>query len=771
MLHRDKRPGTPLFDILVTAALVMLAGHGAHSAAKPAPAWPVSASVEQAAPSVILIMTDDVGFGASSTFGGPVQTPTLDRLARSGVRYNTMHTTGICSPTRAALLTGRNHTAVGIGNVVDAATAYPGYTSIMPKSAATVARVLRDAGYSTAMFGKNHITPHWQSGPSGPFDQWPTGLGFQHFYGFLGGDTDQYTPALYNGTTPIDAARGDKDYILDRDMADRAIEWMRRQRSAAPTKPLFVYFAPGTAHAPHHAPREWIERYRGQFDQGWDEVRRQTLTRQKALGVVPPNTRLADRFSPIPAWKSLTAQQRKVYARQMEVYAGALSFADDQIGRVIDEARTLLGDNTLVIYLQGDNGASAEAGLDGSLNEHGTLNGVQDSLDRMEQQLDELGGPMVHGHYSIGWANAMNTPFPLAKQLPSHLGAVRNGMVIDWPGKTREPAVVRNQLAHVIDIMPTILEATGVSLPATVDGVPQQRLDGRSLVPTFTDPRAPSPRDTQFFVIWDNLGLFHDGWWVGTVPQIYPWDLSRTMLAGSAEGRDWQLFDLRNDFSQSTNVAHQFPAKLAEMRARFFLEAERANALPIHRYEGAAGRPNPYAGIDTVSFRGPQVRLPEEAAPSLIGRSFALKARVQIPRDGAEGVLFAIGGRFGGLSWFVQQDRLFAHYNLANAQRFELAADRLLSEGKHELELRLTTTGRGQPAKMMLLIDGAAAGETTLPRTLPFRYSLDETLDIGSDQGTPVTEGYAAPFSFNGVLEELTIDFPKAASSAVAAGR
>lgn len=738
-------------------AMILCAASAPFTAAAASTPWPALPTAPKGSPSVILVMTDDVGFGASSTFGGPVETPTLDRLAKTGVRYNMMHTTGICSPTRAALLTGRNHTAVGIGNVVDAATSHTGYNSVMPKSAGTVARVLRDAGYSTAMFGKHHLAPHWQSGPSGPFDQWPTGLGFQHFYGFLGGDTNQYTPSLYEDTRPIDAARGQDEYILDRDLADKTIAWMRQQRAAAPSKPLFVYFAPGTAHAPHHAPREWIERYRGRFDRGWDAVRRETLERQKALGVVPANTRLADRFDPIPPWTALSAQQRKVYARQMEVYAGALSFADHQIGRVIDEARSLLGEDTLVIYLQGDNGASAEAGIDGTLNEHGVLNGINDTLDTMERRLPEMGGPLAYGHYSIGWANAMNTPFPLAKQLPSHLGAVRNGMVIDWPGKVREPQTVRSQLSHVIDIMPTILEATGVGLPARIDGVTQQEMDGRSLLPTLADPKARSARDTQFFVIWDNLGLFHDGWWLGTTPKIFPWDLSRTTLAGSAEQRQWQLFDLRSDFSQSTDVATRFPQKLAELRSRFFIEAERANALPIHRYEGAAGRPTPHAGLDTVSFRGPQSRLPEEAAPSLIGRSFTLRARVFVADERAEGVLFAIGGRFGGLSWFLRDGKPAAHYNLANVERHEIAADRVLTSGEHELELRFDTVGRGRPATMTLMVDGNRAGTVAIPRTLPFRYSLDETLDVGSDEGTPVSERYVSPFAFSGELEELSI--------------
>ena len=441
----------------------------------------------------------------------------------------------------------------------------------------------------------------------------------------------------------------------------------------------------------------------------------------------------------------------------MEVFAGALSFADHQIGRVVDAARQVLGENVLVIYLQGDNGASAEAGLDGTLNEHGILNAVNAPLEEMDRRLDQMGGPLAYGHFSIGWASAMNTPFPLAKQLPSHLGAVRNGMVIDWPGRTSNPESVRRQFAHVIDIAPTILDAAGVTPPRVVDGVEQQPFDGVSLRPTFGDPKAPDGRRTQFFNIWDNMGLYHDGWWAGSVPSVYPWDFGRIATPTNVEGRQWQLFDLRSDFSQSSDVAAKFPKKLEQMQALFFDEAARSKGLPIHRYEGAAGRPSNYAGVETIRFAGAQSRLPEEAGPALIGRSFALKARVHVPASGAEGVLFAIGGRFGGLSWYLKDNRIAVHYNLADVQRFDVATDQTLAAGQHELELRLDTTGRGKPADITLLADGAVIGKGTVPRTLPFRYSLDETLDVGSDEGTPVTEAYASPFAYSGVLEELSI--------------
>jgi arylsulfatase A-like enzyme len=704
-------------------------------------------------------MTDDVGFGASSTFGGPVATPTLDRLARTGVRYNRMHTTGICSPTRASLLTGRNHTAVAMGNVADAATGYEGYTSIIPRSAATIARILRDAGYSTAMFGKSHTIPHWESGPAGPFERWPTGLGFQHFYGFLGGDTNQFKPALYSGTQPIEPAANDPDYILDRDLADQAISWMRRQAAVAAGRPMFVYFAPGTAHAPHHAPRDWIDRYKGSFDGGWDEIRRATLARQKQLGIVPADTRLAERFEPIPRWTSLSPMQQRVYAREMEVYAAALSFADHETGRVIDEAHRLIGDNVLVIYLQGDNGASAEAGLDGTLNEHAALNGVSASLEDIDRKLDEMGGPMSYGHYSIGWASAMNTPFPLAKQLPSHLGAIRNAMVIDWPGHTGHPEVVRHQFAHVIDIMPTILDAAGVTTPGVVDGVEQQPIDGISLRPTFMNPDAPDLRRTQFFAIWDNMGMYHDGWWAGTWPNAWPW-VFPPYAPTRIEGRQWQLFDLRHDFSQSRDLAAKYPDKLAQLQSLFWSEAARAKALPIHRHEGREGMPSNYSGVSTVRFAGPQSRLPEEAAPSLIGRSFRLSARVDVPSPDTEGVLLAVGGRFGGLSWHLRSGRLTLHYNLAGVERFEISAQEALSPGTHELAARFDASPqRGGSASVTLMADGTVLGSGNIRRTLPFRFSIDETMDIGSDEGTPVTEAYQTPYRFTGVLQELSIEF------------
>lgn len=737
--------------------LVLLFALLATSAAAAPSAWPPIVRPPQDAPSVLLIMTDDVGFGASSTFGGPVPTETFDRLARNGARFSRMHTTAICSPTRAALLTGRNHSAVGVGNVIDAATDFEGYNSVIPKSAASVARMLRDAGYSTAMFGKGHITPSWEMGPAGPFDRWPTGLGFQYFYGFLGGDTNQFTPTLYRGTDRVEpAARA--DYILDRDLADDAVRWLREQRAAAPAKPFFVYYAPGTSHAPHHAPAEWIARFKGRFDRGWDAVREETLRRQVELGVVPAGTRLAERLATVPAWSTLTAQQRRVYAREMEVYAAALAYADHEIGRVVDAARALVGDDLLVIYLQGDNGASGEAGPDGTLNEHGILNGINASLDTMERRIGEMGGPRAYGHFSIGWANAMNTPFPWVKQLASHFGATRNGMVIQWPGGTAQPGVVRTQFAHVIDLAPTILDAAGIAAPAVVDGVVQQPLDGVSLRPALEDPRAPELRQTQFFNIWDNMAIYDRGWVAASVPESLPWDV-RTPRPTRLADRRWQLFHVAEDFSESIDLAQREPAKLAELQSLFWREAGRARALPIHRTEGSAGRPSNYTGQTSLRFAGTTTRIPEDSAPRLIGRSFVLGAEVEMPARGGDGVLLAVGGRFGGLSWFVRDGRPTLHYNLADVERYEIAATRRVVPGVHRLEARFALDDRTRDAATVtLLADGVEIGRGRVPRTLQFRFSLDESFDIGADTGTPVSEGYRSPNAFGGTLRELRID-------------
>lgn len=722
--------------------------------------WPKVPRASPEAPSVLLIMTDDVGFGASSAFGGMVETPTFDALAREGLRYNNFTTTGICSPTRAALLTGRNHNTVNIGNVTDAAASGDGYTSVIPKSAATVARILADSGYATAMFGKGHITPMWELGPTGPFDRWPTGLGFHHFYGFMMGDTNQFAPALYNGTTPVEPHLDDPEYILDRDLADNAIGWIRTQRGANPAKPFFIYYAPGTAHAPLQAPAEWIARYRGAFDEGWDVLREKTLARQKLMGIVPKTTVAAKRPDFIPAWDTLSDRQKAVYAREMEVFAAALSFADQQTGRVIEEARKANGGNLMVVFIQGDNGGSGEGGLDGTINEHGVVNGFTGDFATIEAMKDKMGGPETLTGYSAGWAFATNTPFPWVKQVASHFGATRNGMVINWAGKIATPGAVRNQYHHVIDVAPTILEAARVTPPDQVDGVRQLPLDGISMSYSFgAQPAAGLARQKQYFLIWDNMAIYQDGWIASSAPAMLPWKLFPDILhPAQVEGRAWELYKLDKDFGQTRDVATRYPEKLAELKALFFSEAGRHNGLPIRRSQPPIGRPDLNAGISTFRFTGPVSRINPDAAPPIIGRSFDIEAKITVPQAGAGGTILALGGKFGGLALFLNEGRPTFEYNFFNHARSIVAAPAKLESGVHIIRL---TFDRDQgflaPARMALSVNGGAAQQATVPRSAVMRLTLDEGFDIGSDTGTPVSDAYRTPNQFSGTIEDVVL--------------
>lgn len=739
----------------VSGATVTLAPEGPVAAA-----WPRLARPAADSPSVLLVMTDDVGFGASSTFGGPIDTPTLDALAKGGLRYDNMTTTGICSPTRAALLTGRNHNAVNVGNVMDGASGLDGFTSVIPKSAATGARLLEDAGYSTAMFGKGHITPLWETGPGGPFDRWPTGLGFQYFYGFLGGDTNQWAPALYENTTPVDPPANDPRYILDHDLADKAIAWLDRQQGANPGKPFFVYYAPGTSHAPHHAPADWIARFEGRFDQGWDAVREQTLARQKALGLVPPDTRLAARPAQVPAWDGLSAQQKRVYAHEMAVYAAALAYADHEIGRVVDEARRQARGNLMVVFVEGDNGASAEAGLDGTLNEHALFSGVTDDLATLDARRGDMGGPRALNHYSSGWALAMDTPFPYFKQLSSHYGATRNGVVIEWRGHIRDAGGIRAQFHHVTDLMPTILEAAHVTPPGSVDGVEQQPFDGMSMSYSFDDAAAPSRRRTQYYAIWDNMAIYHDGWVAASVPEVMPWVFGKdAAVPAHVDGRRWRLFDVAHDFSESTDLAAGHPDKLRSLQELFFAEAGRNDALPIHRYEGTGARPDYNAGQAEFHFLGPVSRIPEDVAPPIVGRGFVLDAKVLVKPGATDGVLMAVGGRFGGMSLYVRDGRPIFEYNFEGHGRSRIAAADALAPGEHVIALQFDR--RKSPAVLdataTLRVDGKPAGSVHIDRTIGYRFSLDESFDIGRDTGTPVSDDYATPDVFAGEIRDVSI--------------
>lgn len=718
------------------------------------------------APNIFLIMTDDVGFGAASAFGGPVPTPNLERLAGDGLRYNNFHVTGVCSPSRAALLTGRNAHAVGTGIVMEVATGYPGYVSVLPKSAATMAQVLRLNGYSTAMFGKHHNTPRWLSSPAGPFDTWPTGLGFDHFYGFIGGDSDQYQPTLIQDNTVLPTP-SDPAYILDRDLADHAISWIHGQKAGAPDRPFMIYYAPGTLHAPHQAPQAWIARFKGRFDKGWDAVRAETVARQKAAKIVPAGTSVTPRPADIAAWASLSDQQRRIYARMMEVAAGTLAYQDDQIGRILAELRRMGEyDNTLVVFIEGDNGASAEGGVDGFTNEMGKLgNGVPEGLDYLDAVSGELGGPGHHNNYPAGWAWAMDAPFPFFKQIASHLGATQDGMVISWPAGIAARGEVRNQFHHLVDIYPTLLDAAGVKVPIRVNGIDQQPLDGVSLRYSFSaqGARMPSPHHTQYFEIRGNRAIYSDGWWANTTPGTMPWSGKRRPGMEDGKAR-WELYDLRTDFAQARDLAATNPAKLAQMQTLWVEEARRNHVLPIQE---EAGPDRFLANIRNYGFNRPRsvfwgpLGLPEGAAPSLQSTSFTVTADVELPEK-AQGVILASGGRFGGWSFYCKDGEIVAFNALSQQARhhYRVSAPLGGAVGPSSITFRFDMDrgeGFGRGGVMHVLLNGKELSAAHMERTGVVPQNSEE-FNIGYDNGTPVSPEYKDRFPFNGVIGKVVVE-------------
>jgi len=733
-------------------------GHIGLTAADSVKDFPAQVAAPQSAPNILLILTDDIGFGASSTFGGPIPTTTLDRLAKNGLRYTQFHTTALCSPTRAALLSGRNHHAAATGVIMEAGTGFPGYNTLMPKSAGTFAEVLRQNGYNTAWYGKNHTVPDWHGSQAGPFDLWPTGLGFAYFYGFIGGDTSQWTPALVEGIKPIEPPHDDAEYFFDRDMADHAIARIRMLHAVAPQKPWVTYYAPGTAHAPHHAPPQWIAKFKGRFDQGWDTVREETLARQKQLGIVPAATKLTERSPGIPAWDSLYADHQKVAAHMMEVYAAALAHCDFQMGRVLD-AIAELGkiDNTLVIYIQGDNGASAEGGENGLLNEMTFFNNIPEQFSEVLRRMNELGGPNTFDHYPIGWAHAMDTPFQWTKQIASHFDGTRNGMVISWPARITQPGGIRSQFRHVIDLYPTILEAVDVASPSVLNGVPQQPVEGVSMRYTFDDAQAPSRRRTPYFEMLGNRAIYNDGWIAAMTPPSPPW------ASVGVLDYQWELNRITDDFSQANDLAEQEPAKLRQMQDLFWGEAARNGVLPLDNSKverlDTTNRPSLTRGRSVFTYFPGQVRIPEGAAPDVKNKSFTIAAGLEVPKGGAEGMLLTQGGRFAGWGLFVLKGKPVFCYNLAGVERYCVSGNEALAPGKHTVELAFAYDGPGlgKGGTATLKVDGKPAGEGKIARTLGFRMSLDETLDCGEDTGTPVSEDYQVPFRFTGAIDRVAV--------------
>lgn len=747
------------------------------------PDFPKEVHAPAGAPNVLLIMTDDVGFGASSTFGGPIPTPTYDKLAANGLRYNQFHTTALCSPTRAALITGRNHHSAATGNIMEFATGYPGYDSLMPKSVGTIGEMLRDNGYVTAWFGKNHNVPDWHTSQAGPFDYYPTRLGFDYFFGFLGGDANQWHTPIFENTVPYEAPeqQGSNPKHFDELMADKAIAWMRMQHAVAPQKPFFLYYTTGTAHAPHHAPKEWIARFKGQFDQGWDKVREETLARQKRLGVVPANTELTARPKEIPAWDSLTAEQKKVFARMMEVYAGVLSHADHEIGRVLDAVGDMGElDNTVVFYIMGDNGASGEGTLQGTTNEVGTAaNGVEESMKYLASMMDELGGPLTYNHYPVGWAHAMDSPFQWTKQVASHFGGTRNGLVISYPKRIKDRGGLRSQFAHVTDITPTILEVTGVAFPEAIDGAKQKPLEGVSLAYSFDDAQAPTKHSTQYFEMLGNRGIYHDGWMASTTPLRLPW-----VTYGASPSPDdfkWELYDVTRDFSQSNDLAAREPEKLKELQQVFDREAKKYNVYPLDssfaERADPAIRPSLTRGRAEFTYTAGMIRIPEGAAPDMKNKSFVMTADVETPSDRASGVLGTMGGRFSGWGLLVIDGRPEFVYAFSNQpqHKYRVASPKRLGAGKHtiRIDFKYDGGGLGKGATGVLSVDGEQVAQGRIDHTIRARLSLDETLDFGEDTGTPVVEDYAdkMPFKFTGTLSKFVIQLEKGAEAPAASTR
>jgi arylsulfatase A-like enzyme len=725
------------------------------------------------APNVLVVLIDDCGFGASSAFGGPVSTPTAERLAAGGLKYNRFHTTALCSPTRAALLSGRNHHAVGMGAVTEMATSAPGYNSLRPNSCAPLAETLKLNGFATAQFGKCHEVPVWQTSPMGPFDNWPhPGGGFEHFYGFIGGETNQYAPAIYQDTVPVEPDRTPEEgYHFTEDMTDRAIDWVRQQKALMADKPFFIYYAPGATHAPHHVPTEWSDRYKGHFDRGWDQLREETFARQKELRVIPADAELTARPAEIPAWDDMAEDLKPVLARQMEVFAGFLAHTDHHVGRLIDTLAELeVLDDTLVYYIIGDNGASAEGDVHGCFNELINLNGANalQTTEFMAARIDKFGTPEAYNHYAVGWAHAMDTPYQWTKQIASHWGGTRNGTIVHWPRGIQAKGEVRSQFHHVIDLAPTVLEVAGLPEPTMVNSVQQIPLQGTSMAYSFDDADAAERHDLQYFEMFCNRGIYHQGW-TAVTRHSTPWVPSSELPAFDDDV--WELYG-PDDWTQAHDIAKDNPQKLAELQRLFLLEAGKYNVFPLddRRYErfnaDLAGRPQLIAGNRQLLFGG-MGRLSENSVVNIKNKSHAVTAQLIVPDGGTNGVIVAQGGAFGGWSLYATDDGRPGYcYNLFGLQQFKVYGEEPIPAGEHQVRAEFTYDGGGlgKGGNVTLYVDGAKAGEGRVEGTVPMVFSGDETTDVGSDSATPVSDDYGPKTStFTGRVRWVQIDLDEAA--------
>ncbi len=718
------------------------------------------------APNVFVVLVDDVGFGASSAFGGPVATPNFERLAAGGLKYNRFHTTALCSPTRAALLTGRNHHTVGMGSITELATSAPGQNSMRPNTCAPIAEILKLNGYSTAQFGKCHEVPVWETSPLGPFNNWPSGgWGFEYFYGFIGGETNQYYPALFEGTTPVEQPKTpEQGYHLTTDLTDKAIKWIRQQKSLMPDKPFFAYFAPGATHAPHQVPAEWADKYKGKFDKGWDVLREEIFARQKKLGVIPKDATLTPRHPEIPAWDTVTAEMKPVLAREMEIYAGFLEHTDHHVGLLVDALEDLdILDDTLIYVMIGDNGASAEGSLQGTFNEMITLAGFAlETPEFLKSRLALFGGPQAYNHYAVGWAHALDTPYQWTKQVASHWGGTRNGTIVHWPRGIKAKGEIRSQFHHIIDVAPTILEVANLPHPTYVNGVMQHPIEGVSMRYSFDDARASERHVTQYFEMFGNRGIDHKGWTAVTKHRT-PWQTGEAQLVAFDDDK-WELYDTTKDWTQSRDLAKEQPAKLAELQRQWLIEAMKYNVLPlddrmIERADSdRAGRPELARGNRQLLFGG-MGRLTESSILNLHNKSYTITADIVVPKGGAEGVIIAVGGITGGFSLYTKGGKLKHVYNFFGVKECVAESRTAIPEGRHQARMEFAYDGGGvaKGGNVTLYVDGKVVGEGRVDETEPQLFSADETCDIGTEYGSPVTTDYNTR-EFNGTVNWVELD-------------
>jgi len=732
------------------------------------PWWPPRVVPPNGAPNVLLIMTDDQGYGVSSTFGGVIPTPAMDRIAANGLRYTQFHSTALCSPTRAALITGRNHHSVGFGVVSEGSTGFPGYDSVITPDKATIGTILKAHGYATSWFGKNHNTPAFQLSEAGPFDQWPSGMGFDYFYGFMGGETSQWTPYLFRDHSQIVPFVGKPNWNLTTAMADDAIHYLRQLNAAAPDQPFLLYYAPGGTHSPHHPTKEWIDKIRGMhlFDKGWNALRDTIFANQKRLGVIPASAHLTPWPDELPKWSSLTAEQQKLYIREAEVFAAYVAYTDSEIGRLIQEIKKLGKlDNTLIIYISGDNGTSAEGTLTGAFNTYAGYNGMTEvPIQANMAHYDQWGLPGTEPHMAVPWAWAFDTPFKWTKQVASHFGGTRQGMAISWPNVIKDKGGVRTQFHHVIDIVPTMLEATRIKAPTTVNGIKQAPIEGVSMMYTFDQANAniPSRRTTQYFEMLGYRGIYHDGWFAATTPPIAPWSpVLGVALPDVVTGYNWELYNLAEDYSQATDLAAKYPDKVNELQGLFMREAKKYQVFPLDNrafVRMTTPRPSATAGRTEFVYTGSISGIPGGNAPPFLGRSFTITAEIQVPRVGAEGMLATQGGQTNGYGLYLVNSKPVFTYNLLDLERFRWEAPPL-SPGKHTVVFNFTYDGpgMGKGGTGILTVDGAKVDTKRIPHTIPFTMPFDETFDVGADTRTGVNDAdYQPPFRFTGAIDKLT---------------